>query len=296
MTLSFGDCEAMALNKTLQQQYEIINRQAFQDSVKILKIYQNNGLLETAQQIAQSHSNVISQFNFLQQYQEMIQPFSKFSTQYSEIIKLNNAVKSTKIYNVIKKLSDANYVFWKFIPIELSEQLYNSHETDIILEKYELQTDGIETKEIFDLCLKSDFLKPQRILFSQSFEAYLNRQYNLAVIGLFSIIDGVLSEIVVDVNIKKTGLKKRCEKLLCKLKNEKLNNADYSILTFIKTFESAQNTFFASSDFSKDEPEYPNRHWIMHGKNTRINTRLDYIKLLRFFYGVILIDNLSKNE
>lgn len=287
------------LNKTFQQQYEIMNSQAFKNSVKILKIYQNNGLIETAQQIAQSNIDIISQFTFLQKYQEIIQPFhciaSAFNAQYNEIIKLNNAVvQSNKICSAIEKLSTVNYVFWKFIPTELAEQLYHSDNTNIVLENYELQTNGLETKEIFDLCLKSYFLRYQRILLSQTFAAYSSKQYNLAVVGLFSIIDGVLYEIVVDSNIKKTALKKRCAKLLDKLKNEKLSNDDYSILTLIKTFESAQNIFFASSDFSGDEPEYPNRHWIMHGKNTRINTNLDYVKLLRFLYGVILIDNLSK--
>ena len=81
----------------------------------------------------------------------------------------------------------------------------------------------------------------------------------------------LLSEIVVDVNIKRTGFKKRCEKLLDKLKNEKLSDEDYSILTLIKTFDSAPNTFFASSDFSGNEPEYPNRHWVMYGKNLTAN-------------------------
>ena len=294
-------------SKTLQQQCEIMNSVAFKDAVKFSKIYQNNGLnelVETAQQIKQAYGNLTYQFPFLQQYQEIIQSFnyvvSTFNVQYNEIIKLNSTIiKTTKSYIAIiavEKLSTSNYVFWKRIPMELAEQLYDSNDTNTVLEKYELQTKGIETKEIFDLCLKNNFLNSRRILLSQSFDAYLNKQYNLAVIGLFSIIDGVLSEIVVDVNIKKTGLKKRCEKLLDKLKNEKLSNEDYSVLTFIKTYESAQNTFFACSDFSGEEPEYLNRHWIMHGKNTRINTNLDYIKLLRFLYGVILIDNLSKDE
>lgn len=289
--------------ETFKQQSEIMNSEAVQDSVKLLKTYQNNNmnkLLETTQQIVQSYSNVTSQFTFLQKYSEIIQPFnyivSAFNVRYNEIIKLNQKViKSTQIYIAIEKLSNVNYVFWKFIPIELAEQLYNANnanDVNIVLEEYELQTEGIETKEILDLCLKSSFLNHRKILLSQSFEAYLNKQYNLAIIGLFSIIDGVLSEIVVDSNIKKTKLKKRCEKLLDKLKNETLSNDEYSILTLIKTFEAAQNTFFASSDFSGDEPEDSNRHWIMHGKSTRINTNLDYIKLIRFLYGVILIDNL----
>lgn len=178
-------------------------------------------LAKTSQQIALANGNIVTQFTFLQKYQEMIQPFayivSAFNARYDEALKLSNKfVESTKIYTAIEKLSMVNYVFWEFIPMKLAEQLCAFDDANIVLEKYELQTDGIETKEIFDLCLKSDFLKPREILFSQSFGAYLNKQYNLAVIGLFSIIDGVLSEILVDSNIRKNKLKKRCERLLDK--------------------------------------------------------------------------------
>lgn len=287
----------MSNTTKLLKNLEIFNQselssKTYQDSVKLLGTAQ-------AQQMLQLYSQ-ISQFTFLQKYQEVIQPLnhivSEFNSRYNEIVKSNDEVKLTKMYTAVEKLSKVNYVFWKCIPMKLAEQLCISDDANITLEIYESQTNGIETKEIFDLCLKSNFLSQRKILLSQSFEAYLNGQYNLAIVGLFAIIDGILSEIVVDSAIRKTELKKRCEKLLNKLKNEKLSNDDYSILNFMKTFESAQNTFLASSDFSGDEPEYPNRHWIMHGKNTHINTNLDYIKLLRFLYGIILIDNLSRIE
>ena len=146
------------------------------------------------------------------------------------------------------------------------------------------------------MCLKHPLLSNQQTLLSQTFEAYTNKQYNLAIIGLFPIIDIALTNAITEFERNKTYIKKRCEKLFEKLKNEKLGNKEYSIITFLKTFQSAKETFIANSDFSQDEPEYPNRHWVMHGRATRIYTDLDYIKILRFLYGILIIKDLKKNQ
>lgn len=228
-------------------------------------------------------------------YQEFNNIFIELSTTLNEIYELSNkALKSYQIAETIKKLSETHYVFWDFIPQELANKICYATDTNTALKEYEIQNNGQATKKIFELCLKHQFISDQKTLLSQTFNAYLNEQYNLAIVGLFSIIDKALKDATTEISSRKIILKTRCETLLKKLLEEKISNREYSIITFLKTFKSAKETFIADSDFSQEEPEYPNRHWVMHGRATKIYTDLDYIKLLRFLYGILIISDLPK--
>ena len=225
-------------------------------------------------------------------YQEFNNIFTQLNTNTLETYKLNS--KALQSHMVMKQLVEANYVFWDFIPQDLADKIRNANDTNTALKEYEIQNNGQITRKIFELCSNHPLLSNQQVLLSQTFEAYTNKQYNLAIVGLFPIIDVALTNAITEFERNKTFLKKRCEKLFEKLQNEKLGNKKYSIITFLKTFQSAKETFIADSDFSQDEPEYPNRHWIIHGRTTRIYTDLDYIKILRFLYGIIIINDLTK--
>lgn len=234
----------------------------------------------------------------LQQYPEIYPTlnsvFNGLNEEYAKIYELN--VHLTHIFTAIEKLSVANYVYWDKLPIDLAKKLSLSDDTNKILEDYETQTGGKNTEEIFTMCQNFLSAKKHKILLSQTFSAYSNKQYDLAILGLFAMIDWSLARTVTEIEQNKIQLQERYKKLLEKLKKEKLSNEECSIITFMKTFASAEETFVAFSNFSGTEPNYPNRHWAMHGRSTHLNTKLDYIKILRFMGGIVKIDDLIKNS
>ena len=46
--------------------------------------------------------------------------------------------------------------------------------------------------------------------------------------------------------------------------------------------------------FDDPEPKILNRHWIMHGRSLRRKTKLDCVKMIRFIYGIILLDEIAQ--
>ena len=76
--------------------------------------------------------------------------------------------------------------------------------------------------------------------------------------------------------------------------NEEIENDEFSVFALLITFRETMESFSHNSDFKKKEPKNLNRHWIMHGRSRRRKTKLDCIKTIRFIYGIILIDELSK--
>lgn len=253
---------------------------------------------------AKTMSNILPAYNnislFSQQFQEAFRAFhtifDPFNVQYFKICKLYDvSSQSAYVFTAIEKLSEASYVYWNKFPIDFAKKLSYSDDTDKVLEDYEIQTGGENTKEIFTICLNFLSVEKHKTLLTQTFAAYSHQQYDLAILGLFVVIDWALAKIVTEIEYNKVRLQERYQKLLEKLKKEKLSNEEYSIITFIKTFASAEKTFVASSNFSEIEPNYPNRHWTMHGRSTRLNTKLDYIKTLRFLGGIVKIDELRKS-
>ena len=85
--------------------------------------------------------------------------------------------------------------------------------------------------------------------------------------------------------------KERCNAILDKLMDlDDIADEEYATLTLFMTFNAMVKSFYKTISFSDPEPRFLNRHWIMHGRIQREMTRLDCIKLLRFLYGIILID------
>jgi metal-dependent hydrolase (beta-lactamase superfamily II) len=78
--------------------------------------------------------------------------------------------------------------------------------------------------------------------------------------------------------------------------NEEIENDEFSVFALLITFRETMESFSRNSDFKKKEPKNLNRHWIMHGRSRRRKTKLDCIKTIRFIYGIILIDELSKKD
>lgn len=135
--------------------------------------------------LAKTMSNIMPAHNNISLLSQQIQEdfrafhsiFDPFSVQYTEICKLNNlASRSACIFSAIEKLCDVSYVYWNKLPIDLAKKLSDSDDTDKVLEEYETQSEGEDTKKIFKMC--QDFLSTEKhkTLLSQTFSVMKNTQ------------------------------------------------------------------------------------------------------------------------
>lgn len=146
--------------------------------------------------------------------------------------------------------------------------------------------------QTIQLCEESKLLFPYRKLFSQARTAYNNKQYELAVVGLLPVIDGLLSDVSQNTT---TNIFKRADYILQKVESdESISNDEISIIALAWTFRETMQSLCAQVPFSQKEPKNLNRHWIMHGRSRRKKTQLDCVKLFNFIYAIILIYKLNQ--
>lgn len=129
---------------------------------------------------------------------------------------------------------------------------------------------------------------PHKELCQQTIGAYENGSYDLAVLGLFAIIDGLLSEL--SEWLCSVSIMKRVEKILNLDNNTAIQAGDRNrFLRKIALYQMSRS-IGESSDFDKVEPDGLNRHWSMHGRSQTKRTKSDCDKLIRYIYALLTID------
>lgn len=97
--------------------------------------------------------------------------------------------------------------------------------------------------------------------------------YNACIAVLAPILEALLSTLLED----KTQTRSRILK-------ERLASMEKDAFSFVKRdiviLGSFMNVFFGKSDFSKEEPEKVNRHWLLHGRSYNEFEKQDCLKLL----------------
>lgn len=226
-------------------------------------------------------------------YYEAIQnTISAFINRFAEIAK--SIDEWTKPKCVLERLGEHQYVYWNYLDDEFIDLILESENVNSTLRKMYVKSNFTEVNEIALKCMESQYAKPYKKLFMQSIKAFKEGNCELSVLGLISIADGLLSDVS---HNSTTSVFKRADAILNKMEdNEAIDNDDYAILALIMTFRDTMESFSANAPFDKKEPKNLNRHWIMHGRSRRRKTKLDCIKMIRFIYGIILIDELSRKE
>ena len=205
----------------------------------------------------------------------------------------NKISEVTKPFRAIEILADEQYVYWDYFDSDFVELILESENITETLESLNRKSGYEETNQIIGKCLVDNRILPYKKLFIQATDAFQSGSYELAVCGLLPIIDGLLSDVSKD-NI--TNIPKRLNPILEKVKNnESLDNDEYALYSLVVTVENMMTSLSDHRAFSSDtEPDGINRHWILHGRSRRENTALDSVKLIRFIYGILLLDNFSR--
>jgi len=222
----------------------------------------------------------------------VVEVLDKFQSGFAEVT--TKLVKASRPLIVIEKLGKAQFVYWDFLTDEFTDAILSSNNINKTLREICVRDKFRKANNTIDLCSRHAIIVLHDRIFSQTVAAYRNKQYDLAAVGIISVIDSVLSDISGN---RVTNIFKRANAILKKVEEtDSIENEEFAVLVLTWTFRKTMESISANSDFNSKEPKNLNRHWIMHGRSRRRRTQLDCIKLLNFLYGILLIDELGNTE
>lgn len=192
-------------------------------------------------------------------------------------------------------LAQHQFTYWKPLYAEEVERIVAARDVN------EYLAEKIEDKLFIDydmLCsemIQSELLSDtNRAILKQSVQAMNIGLYDLTLVGVVAVFDGVLSVVT---NDDSTQLYTRLNKIESKLKDlsdeewELLDESDITAFGIYITWTESMKGFHKRSEFSipETEPKDLNRHWIAHGRKTIIATKLDCCKMINALYGLIYL-------
>lgn len=193
-----------------------------------------------------------------------------------------------------QEMGKVQFVYWDYLDDDIQKTIIESKNKNKVLQQYFVSENYQIIEEAIKAIDDNPLLKKRQRLYRQAVKAFQNGDYDLAINGMTSVFDGLLSDISMNPSHK---LQPRIDVIIQKLETEKvLDHDEYSVLTLAITFEKTIETFGKPSDFSGKEPKGLNRHWIAHGRSIRKRTKLDCIKMINLIYGLLLIGELDKAE
>jgi len=182
------------------------------------------------------------------------------------------------------KLAEKQYISLGCLDENLADEIMRTDNLDVLL------SENIEIRKHIDTAIaelkKDELMRPYATLFLQTIAAYESELYDLAVLGFFAIIDGLLSDITKDRGSVK--IKQRTEKVV-NVAGFHVPKDDAAINTAMQKVSllMVSELLSESKPFSGAEPETLNRHWAMHGRTRTKKTKEDCEKLILFIYGLV---------
>jgi len=260
--------------------------------------------MDSIKEFAESLNDVMRPLkNVIESINEAARPFIELSNRIKELLHpiydktstLGKALSEAfKPYAAARKLGEAQYVYWDYIDSEFIDMLLTEKNTNKLLRERN-EHDRYSTVERTILqCSSNALIEPHKRSFLQSIQAYRGKSNDLAVVGLLTVLDGLLTDISGD---QTTSIFSRVQAIMERVENnESLDNNEVALLILLLTLQKTIEILSAKSDFTKKEPKNLNRHWILHGRSRRRKTKLDCIKLINLIYGILLVNDYADNE
>lgn len=181
-------------------------------------------------------------------------------------------------FTAINKLVANKIIFTDTLTFELADKINQTQNVPDVILNYYAANELKNYKELIHRCKINLKDSKYENLFAQIVQSSELRGYHLCCIGLFTILDGLLSD---KTAISATSFAKRISEIKERMINKvKLSDIDMKVLLMYLSFKSVDNTIFSHSDFENAEPNSTNRHWVLHGRTNRQYTMLDFIMVL----------------
>lgn len=204
---------------------------------------------------------------------------------------IENFNEKTKPVRAFYILAEHQFTYWKLLYKDEAERLVSADDVDGYLAEKIEDKSFIDYDVLCDRIIQSELLlDANKSILSQTVEAINNELYDLALVGVIAVFDGVLSAATKDdLTCLKTRLKKIRKQMdgLSEEQWESLAEKDMSVFGMYITWTESIKGFQKHSDFSKPEPAELNRHWIAHGRKISVASKLDCCKMINLLYGLI---------
>ena len=192
---------------------------------------------------------------------------------------------------VIDKLANCQIVFTDELTLELVEKIFDSNNVEDVVSHYYFDDDKIN--DLICRCETAQQIRPYNTLFREISEAYEQKHYQLACIGLFALMDGVLADVS---NMDVTNFTNRIKKIMDKASAQKklgdLERKEVAVYLAIKRFEKSKElSMFYGGKFSEGESDRLKRDWLLHGRTHRDYEKIDFLKVMLWLDAIIFLSN-----
>lgn len=192
-------------------------------------------------------------------------------------------------FSAVQKMADAQIVFTGDLSFDLAQQICQSDNVTATVEQFYTENNDHEINIVIARCRQATQTSAYSELFSQTISAYQHGHYHLACLGMFSIIDGMLSDISEN---KITSFKTRIKQIEKKIEDKfELTDLEKKLLCIYVAMDNFEESIFNFSDFKDAEPDALNRHWVVHGRTRREYTKVDFIKTILWLDAIIFLDD-----
>ena len=214
--------------------------------------------------------------------------FSNVEELLQGIVAVQNWTKSIHI------LAKSHYAFTDVITDELIDKLLKNEDVDNTVKEYYVENNNERLNRLIIRCKSKIQPYYNSELLDEIITAFENGSYHLSCVGLFAVIDGLLSQTTLN---NTTNYKNRFKTIHDKISREtRLSELDKTTICLYYAFENIENTAFQDSRFHEDEPLSINRHWTLHGRSRRNYEIIDCIMLFQWIEAIIIMDNFGKND
>ena len=157
---------------------------------------------------------------------------------------------------------------------EIAKPEYKSEQVDKKFVHFYTENENSILKDLVFNTLKGtiDFYPWQNTV-EECYESFSNNRFLVVVPTLLTVVDGYLS-------LKVGTFKTTNIRIISPTKNKANEKKDHRLdKTIWLSISAIINNLFQKTNFSGNAPDALNRHWILHGRNTPIEAKVDSVKL-----------------
>ena len=230
---------------------------------------------------------------------EQLKPYTEMIKVIEQNVKnvLENFAEKTKPLRAFYILAEHQFTYWLPLDSHDIEMIMNSGDINKYLaekidDKKFIDYDILYNKMFSSLLLSNT----NKAILDQAIQAIDISLYDLALVGIVTVFDGVLSAVTnnttTNIKTRLNEIRKRIESLSDE-KWESLEETDITAFGMYITWTESMKGFQEYSDFNRPdkEPNELNRHWISHGRKTTNAAKLDVCKMINALYGLMYFGN-----
>lgn len=188
---------------------------------------------------------------------------------------------------VVDKLEEKGWT----LPTELGIYAVNAigqtdeiKDVDKFLQWYFTEDDYEHFKNMIEGILEAPISEGIKKLVDECHFAFVNKKYAICADSLISVIEGILSSFWdYKTNIR---MMKICQTKVDELSDDK----EHLIKKYIwVSYNKFIHKLYEKNDFTKDEPSFINRHWLLHGRSGYEIEEVDCIRLFNAISSLCVI-------